>query len=327
MRAPEFWRCDGPLPRLLAPLAWGYDLAGRSRRQLVRPRRASVPVICVGNLVAGGAGKTPTALAVAERLAPQGCEVHFLTRGYGGGVRGPHRVDPARDDVRSVGDEALLLAAAAPTWVSPDRIAGARAATAAGAGALVMDDGFQNPGLVKDLALVVVDAGYGFGNRRVLPAGPLRETVARGLDRADAVALVGEDDGAADLEAEIAARGMTILRGRLEPAAAGQRLVGRRVVAFAGIARPDRLFTMLDAIGCRLVARHAFADHHRYTPDEIMRLVEQASAADAVPVTTAKDYVRLSEEARPMVEALDVRLVWRDAAVLDRLLAPLFAAG
>ncbi len=325
MRAPEFWRCDGPIPALLAPLAWGFDAAGRTRRALARPRRAPLPVVCVGNLVVGGAGKTPVALGVGARLKELGRGVHFLTRGYGGVARGPLRVDPSRHSVREVGDEALLLAAGAPTWVARDRPAGAFAAAAAGAEVVVMDDGFQNPTLVKDLSLIVVDGDYGFGNERALPAGPLREGVARGLQRADAVVLLGADAG--DVAGRIGRAARSLLRAELEPTPESRRLAGKPVVAFAGIGRPEKVFAMLDGMGCRLLGRHAFPDHHRYSPNVMMKLVEEASERGAVLVTTEKDFVRLSEEARSMVDVLRVRLAWTDAEALDRLLAPLFAPG
>ncbi len=315
MRAPEFWRRDGPWPRLLAPAAMLYALGGRLRAAMTTPWRAPVPVICVGNLVAGGAGKTPVAIAIARRLAARGMAVHCVSRGYGGRLRGPVRVDPAAHTAREVGDEPLLLAAHAATWVARDRAAGARAAYGAGAQAIVLDDGFQNPSLAKDLSLIVVDGGYGFGNGRVMPAGPLREPLLAGLGRADAVVLMGEDKGGLRPHLE---RRLPVVAARLAPG--DESLRGQRVVAFAGIGRPAKFFATLEAMGCRVVARFAVADHHRYTPDEIMQIVERAQAERAIPVTTEKDFVRLPEDARIMVRALPVRLEWADDAALDDLL-------
>ncbi len=325
MRAPEFWQRGGVVPALLAPVAWGFDLAGQARRLAVRPRRAPVPVVCIGNLVAGGAGKTPVALAVGARLRELGRGVHFLTRGYGGRAHGPLRVDPARHGAGDVGDEALLLATAAPTWVARDRPAGAFAAAHAGAEVVVMDDGFQNPALAKDLSLVVVDGAYGLGNARVIPAGPLREEATRGLARAEAVVLVGDD--VAGLVPRLADSGVTLLRAALDPTPESMRLAGKAVLAFAGIGRPEKMFATLSAMGCRMVGRIAFPDHHRYTPDQIMTTVEEAAAKQALPVTTEKDLARLPAEARSMVEVLGVGLVWRDIQVLDGLLARLFASS
>jgi tetraacyldisaccharide 4'-kinase len=325
VKAPEFWRHGGLVPALLAPLAWGYDAACRANRALVSAQRAPVPVVCVGNLVVGGAGKTPVALALGARLAALGHDVHFLSRGYGGRARGPLRVEPGRHDAREVGDEPLLLAACRPTWVARDRAAGARAAAAAGAEVVVMDDGFQNGHIAKDLSLLVVDGAYGFGNRRPMPAGPLREDVRRGLARADAAVLLGADE--AGVAARIEAAGLALLRATIAPTLDAVTLTDRPVVAFAGIARPEKFFATLEALGCRPLARRAFADHHRYDADEIMELVELAAREGATLVTTEKDHVRLPEAARPMVEVLRVRLEWAETAVLDRLLAPLFEGG
>ena len=288
---------------------------------MVRPRRAPLPVVCVGNLVAGGAGKTPVALSIGVRLKQLGRRPHFLTRGYGGRVRGPLYVNSARHTARDVGDEALLLAAVAPTWVARDRPAGALAAAAAGAEVVVMDDGYQNPHLDKDVSFVVVDAEYGFGNERLMPAGPLREDVTRGLRRCQAAVLVGTD--ANGLAERLAGHGIPLLRATLEPRLESRHLEGRALVAFAGIGRPEKVFTTLAGMGCRLLGRHAFSDHHRYDADEIMTLVEEASEKGATLVTTEKDFVRLPEEARPMVRVLGVRIVWAEPEALDRALAPL----
>jgi len=328
MKTPGFWyRPAGIKARLLGPLGSLYGAAGRLRWRLARPRAAGVPVVCVGNLTVGGAGKTPLAIAVAQRLAAAGLDPHMLTRGYRGRLPGPVQVDLGVHDAADVGDEALLLAAHVPTWRSPDRIAGARVAVAAGAGALVMDDGFQNPHLAKDVSLLAVDGAGGLGNGRVLPAGPLREPPEDGLARADAVVLVGEDaHGVAGWLAG-AAPHLPVLRARLEPEPSARQFRDASVVAFAGIARPGKFYGTLESIGARIVARFSYDDHHRYTPDELMQMAELADAADALLVTTAKDYARLPDEARALVRILAVRAVWADPAALDRVLAPVLAAA
>ncbi len=321
MRAPDFWAEDGALARLLAPLGTGYDLAGRLRRALAHPASVGIPVVCVGNLVAGGAGKTPVALALIEALGARGCKVQCLTRGYGGRVSGPHRVDPARDTAARVGDEALLLARAAPTWVARDRTAGARAAATAGAEVIVMDDGFQNPSLAKDLSFVVIDGAYGFGNGRVMPAGPLRETVPGGLARAEAVVVLGPERR--DLGARLDARpdgGPALLTARLAPRPGSERLAGRTVLAFAGIGRPEKFFATLADLGAKVVETRAFPDHHAYAPAEIESLRARAAALDACAVTTEKDAVRLSSELREGIEVLAVAVEWREPEALDALL-------
>jgi len=322
MQAPDFWSSDGAAARLLAPLGIAYDLAGRLRFALARPVACGVPVICVGNLTAGGAGKTPVALALAKRLASSGRAVHFLTRGYGGRAAGPLRVDPARHDAAEVGDEALLLARAAPTWVARDRVAGARRATQAGAEILVMDDGFQNPALKKDLFFLVVDGETGFGNGRVMPAGPLRETLARGLSRADAVVLLGPDRQAIG---QLVPEQLPVVRASLVPTGAAEDLTGRRVLAFAGIGRPEKFFTTLTQLGAKLVETRAFADHHRFKPDELDAVLARAKALAAIAVTTEKDATRLSTTYRQKVTVLPVEVAWQQADLLDRLLERLEA--
>lgn len=320
MRAPEFWARPGILPALLAPAATIWGFGAKLRQRGAKPTRAGIPVLCVGNLVAGGAGKTPTALALGALLRAQGGTPHFLTRGYGGELTGPVQVDPSKHTAADVGDEALLLAAEAPTWVSHDRVAGARAAEAAGATVIVMDDGFQNPKLAKDISFIVIDGGYGFGNGRLMPAGPLREHLSDGLARAQAVILIGEDRHgvAVQLEGKRPA-----LRARLEPDENAHRLAGRTVLAFAGIARPAKFYDTLRRLGCNIALTQDFADHHPYTPDEIMALCESASAFGALPVTTEKDLVRFPAEARGMVETVRVRLIWDDPTAIEAVLKPL----
>jgi tetraacyldisaccharide 4'-kinase len=319
MRAPDFWTRDGLVPKLLAPLSavWGRGAAWRLAA--AAPYRPPVPVICVGNLVVGGAGKTPVVEALIRRLTARGVAAHVLSRGYGGSEKGPCRVDPAHHDSRRVGDEPLLLAGLAPTWVARNRAAGAAAAVAAGAGALVMDDGFQNGTLAKTLSLLVVDGGYGFGNGRVMPAGPCREPVARGLARADAAVLVGEDR--VGIAARLAQAGLPVLGARLVPGPEAAALKGRRVVAFAGIGRPAKLFTMLGELGADVVKAVAFPDHHPYRIDEFEDLAEAAEEQGAILVTTAKDAVRLPAGLRRRFTILSIALEWRDEAALDALLA------
>ncbi|MBO6782096.1 MAG: tetraacyldisaccharide 4'-kinase [Alphaproteobacteria bacterium] len=301
---------------MLSPAGAIYDLAGRLLRAGRTPERAAVPVICIGNVVAGGAGKTPVAIAVAEMLAKR--EVAFLSRGYGGRERGPVRVDPAAHDARAVGDEPLLLARHGPTWVSANRPAGARAATGEGAGLIVMDDGFQNPSLHKDVSILVFDGETGIGNGHVMPAGPLRETLDAGFARADAAVIVGEDR--TRLSERIGSR-VPVFAARLQPTPEAEGLSGRRVLAFAGIGRPEKFFRTLAEMGCDVVATHAYADHAPYDAERIMRLCEDAAAADAIPVTTEKDLVRLPAEARAMVRAVPVILAWEEPERVAEFLA------
>jgi len=317
MQAPNFWRSDGWQAKLLSPAAWLYGLGGAIRQRSVQPKRVSVPVICVGNLVAGGAGKTPTCLSIGAMLRAQGQRVAYLTRGYRGTHPGPTRVNPETHIARDVGDEALLLAADSNTWVARDRVAGALEAVAAGADVIVMDDGYQNPSLKKDLGILVIDGPYGLGNGRLMPAGPLRESAEAGFARADAVVLIGADDH--DVASHVRGR-VPLVRAALLPQPAADHLAGKRVFAFAGIARPGKFFGTLVDIGVELVDWRAFPDHYAYRPMEIMRLIEEAASQQAVPVTTRKDWVRLPPVARDMVEVVDVTLNWRRPEAVERLM-------
>ena len=312
--APDFWARRGALSLLLAPLGCLYDAAGAARRTLTRPYRAPVPVICIGNLVAGGTGKTPVVANLARRLLARGVAVQILSRGYGGTLLGPVQVDPARHDAAEVGDEPLMLARGAPTWVARDRAAGARAAAAAGAQAILMDDGLQNPTLAKDLALVVFDGGYGFGNRRVMPAGPLRESIARGLARADAAVMLGADQTGAATRLGA----MQVLAAEPQPATTD--LAGRAFVLFAGIGRPRKFFDHFARTDARIVAAHSFPDHHRYSESELTSLADAAKQANATLMTTEKDWVRLERSWRTRIQYLPLVIAWRDEAALDRLL-------
>jgi tetraacyldisaccharide 4'-kinase len=259
-----------------------------------KPRfKSSVPVVCVGNFVVGGAGKTPIALALAKIARSCGLQPGFLTRGYGGLERGPLVVDLESPFPERVGDEALLLAAAAPTVVAHDRPAGAALLTASGVDFIIMDDGFQNPSLAKDLVFVAVDSEVGVGNRMVLPAGPMRAPFKVQLRQADALVIVG-DGAAADPLVRAAARaGRTILRARLKP----MRVRGWRknpILAYAGIGRPEKFFSSLADIKAPVAKTMAFADHHRYTEVEAERLIAHADAAGLRLVTTEKDFARLT---------------------------------
>lgn len=299
-------------------------MAARARMAAVSPWKAPVPVLCIGNLVAGGSGKTPVALSLGARLAASGLDVHFLSRGYSGSVRGPLRVDPGRHNAGEVGDESLLLAACAPAWISVDRPAGARLAAEDGAGVIVMDDGFQNPSLCKDVSLLVADGGYGFGNGRVIPAGPLRESIETGLIRANAVIVIGDDEaGVADQVSRLSAKELPVLHARVRPGPEADRLKDRDVVAFAGIGMPEKFFSTLRAVGCRLVAAHPFPDHYPYAEEDISRLRARARQTESLLVTTAKDAARLPANQRQDIEVLTIAIEWDDETALKSVLEPL----
>jgi tetraacyldisaccharide 4'-kinase len=317
MRAPEFWTKERPLDRtltaVLAPAGWLYGATVAYKAAHARPYRARAKVICIGNLTAGGTGKTPVAIAIAQFLAARSVRPFFLTRGYGGANRTARLVDPQTDDAASVGDEALLLAAAAPTIVSPDRAAGARLAEGDNADVIVMDDGHQNFSLTKDLSFVVVDAEQGFGNGRLIPGGPLREPVAKGLARADAAIIVGKK------EMTVPGFSRPVLRARVAPPCS-EIMRGRRVVAFAGIGRPDKFFRTLRQADAHITATRSFSDHHRYTARELADLHNLADQKSAMLVTTEKDFVRLAPDERRDIQYLSVMAVFENETALAHML-------
>jgi tetraacyldisaccharide 4'-kinase len=292
MREPAFWWRNGG-GSLLAPLAAIYGAVAWSRIQ-AQGKPAGVPVICLGNLTAGGAGKTPAALAVAHLLLAAHERPFFLSRGYGGKLAGPVRIDPSFHHSADVGDEPLMLARLAPTIVARDRVAGARVARATGSSVIVMDDGFQNPSLTKDLAILLVDGRRGIGNGRVIPAGPLRAPLDIQIARAQALVVVGPPDGAAKVLATARRHGVTVFHSRLEADRNSLAALGKRkVLAFAGIGNPDKFFATLTEAGIEVAERLSFPDHHRYTAAQAQALIARAQEQNLVLITTEKDHVRL----------------------------------
>lgn len=324
MRAPGYWFTSPERPaivaRLLAPLGWLYGQA--TARRLRRPGYwAGVPVICIGNLGAGGAGKTPTVIALAWRLMARGLAVHVVSRGYGGSLAGPVLVEERHHTAAEVGDEPLLLSSMLPVWVSRDRAAGVRAAEAAGAGVILMDDGFQNPSVKPALSVVVVDAARGFGNGRMIPAGPLREPVSVGLARADMVLAIGDPAAQAKFWAEWGGKiTLPVLTGALQPLATGMDWQGTRALAFAGIADPARFFATLRGLGADVLRAEALADHEPLSEALLRRLEGEAQALGAEMVTTEKDAARLPRGWLAKVLVLVVRLEVEDWTALDQAL-------
>jgi len=294
MHEPDFWyRPSSWMSRLLMPLAAIYGaIAGhRLQREGVD---AGIPVLCVGNYHAGGAGKTPTVLALAKLLRDLDETPVVLSRGYGGRLQGPVTVDPDRHGAADVGDEPLMLARTIPVVVARDRLDGVALARSQGATVIVMDDGFQNPAVAKDASLIVIDAQRGLGNGCVFPAGPLRAPLLPQIARTDALIVVGDGAGAGEVAAAVTARGKPVLSANLKANDASiASLAGKRVAAFAGIGDPNRFFRTLRASGIEVVLEQAFADHHAFSQSEIETLIAQATREALTLVTTEKDLARL----------------------------------
>ena len=327
MREPRFWHgASSVQSNLLKPLAALYG-AVAARRMQREGMHAGVPVICVGNYHVGGAGKTPTVLALAKLLRDLGETPVVLSRGYGGKLRGPVKVDPSRHAAADVGDEPLMLAATLPVVVSRQRADGVPMARSLAASVILMDDGFQSPAVAKDASLIVIDAGRGLGNGQVFPAGPLRAPLKPQLARTDALIIVGNGTAAEAVAAGIAAQDRPVLRAHLVPDEASvNSLRGRRVLAFAGIGDPARFFNTLQASGVEVVRSRAFADHHAFSNAEIESLIAEAGRDALTLVTTEKDLARLwsggglPDWAKQIVP-FAVTLEFEDAARLRKFVA------
>ncbi|NUJ80858.1 tetraacyldisaccharide 4'-kinase [Methylocystis sp. FS] len=317
MRAPAFWREDGATARLLSPLGALYGAIARKRLACDAPR-ANLPTIVVGGLTAGGDGKTPLAIALAQRLKAAGERPALLTRGYRRrrGGTSSFVVDLTRHGADEIGDEALLLARVAPTIVGADRIASADLAQRLGATVVLLDDGFHSRRIAPDLTLIVIDSDYGAGNGRCIPAGPLRAPLDAQLAAADILVVIGNGARARDIAARAS---KPVFAARLAPDAnAAEAMQGARVVAFAGIARPEKFFSLLEASGAEVAARVSFADHRQFTQRDCATLSKLRQEQGARLVTTEKDAARMGGQLATLgVDTLPVTLVFDDAVVLD----------
>ncbi|MEJ0062601.1 MAG: tetraacyldisaccharide 4'-kinase [Alphaproteobacteria bacterium] len=319
MRQPRFWQEKGhPASTMLGPVAFTWNAAGKLRRLITRQRKTPIPSICVGNVTVGGAGKTPVTIAIAEILRELGGLPAIATRGYGARIgHGVVHVDPLYHTAADVGDEPLLLVRAAPCYVSHDRYQAALAAKIGGASHVIFDDGMQNPRLAYDAVFLVIDGGYGIGNGLILPAGPLRESLADALKRCHAVVIIGEDlHGVA---AHIPA-GKPVFRAAVVPEFLPDLPPSGKFLAFAGIARPEKFFETCRNAGLHLAGTESFADHYPYTATDMETLDKQAVALNAGLLTTAKDAVRLPADWAGRVKTLAVKLQFDDPRTIRQFL-------
>jgi len=309
--------------RLLAPAGWLYAKATAWRLAHGHPWKAPVPVICVGNLTAGGAGKTPVVRDLAKRLRERGRNPAVLSRGYGGRESGPLEVEPGRHQAADVGDEPLLLARDTACWIAQDRAAGARAMIAKGIDVIIMDDGLQNTSLIQNLKLVVVDGITGFGNGHAIPAGPLREDIKAGIARADALIVIGDDKHGIT---ETFSNQINCLQANVEVVDSAS-LSRIRFAAFAGIGRPEKFKASLIQAGADVLEFRGFADHHAFSEPEITRLIARAEELGVPLVTTEKDWVRLDPKWQSQINAIEINISWKDEAAVTSLLNTLKRHG
>ncbi|OJX10536.1 MAG: tetraacyldisaccharide 4'-kinase [Caedibacter sp. 37-49] len=305
MRAPLFWQNKNSFyETLLSPFSLIYRFITLQREHFTTPTKVSIPVICIGNITLGGTGKTPLVIMLAQALKEQAFKPHILSRGYRGKLKGPLLVDVARHTAKEVGDEPLLLAQVAPTWIAKDKVQGARAAIKAGAEVLLLDDGLQNPNLHKDCSIIVVNGDYGLGNERVFPAGPLRESIKSAFKKSKIIVVMGQDKY--DLKNKW--KGIcSTFQGELQADTDDiQVLKNKPLYAFAGIGYPEKFFNMLYNKGLHIVGQKAFPDHHTFTTKDLDELRLQADQFKAQLVTTAKDLVRLPFKAQKEIKTIRV---------------------
>lgn len=323
MKQPKFWAQGGWASALLTPASWFYRAGAGLHRAIATPWHAPIPVICIGNVTAGGAGKTPLALEIGRRLSARGQMTHFVSRGYGGAHKGPLQVIPEIHNASQVGDETLLLANVAPTWIAANRTLSIAAAAAAGADVVVMDDGFQNPSIAKDISILVFDGRFGLGNGKILPAGPLREPLVKALKRADAAVIIGVDETGV----------LNAIDGYLPVFAASFATTtsppkqDHPVFAFAGIGRPTKFFQSLEDAGYSIAGQRSFADHHPYSDADLKCLRRDAETLGAMLITTEKDLIRITPENRINISALTITIEWVDETTFDSFLDSLCNHG
>lgn len=320
-RTPHFWNKRQWISYVLIPISWVWTRIAQWNEGNIKPESVSVPVICIGNLVMGGAGKTPTVIALVDLLKKMGHIPHILSRGYGAYIRNTIQVNPDKHNYLQVGDEPLLLAHAAPTWAGPDRVQSAKAAISHGATILVMDDGLQNPSLEKDLSFIVVDSIQGIGNGMVFPAGPLREPIEVGASRAQAMIIIGDDDSSFEFIDQQFAAKITCLKKNLD------KSQNKRIVAFAGIGYPEKFRHTLSENEFEICQFVEFADHHPYTIHDMIKLIKIADQYEAVLLTTTKDWLRIPNHYRNIVESLPISLKFDEPEKIQKFLTRIVGKG
>jgi len=313
MRTPDFWKYRTLISSLLLPASLLYSLGVMIRIALTTPQKFPVHIICIGNLVAGGAGKTPVAISLGKLLKAQGKKAFFLSRGYKSQNSGTLKVDKTLHTALEVGDEPLLLAEVLPTIVSKNRIAGIEAAIKQGAEIIIMDDGFQNPTIHKDVSLLVIDGMYGFGNQRLIPAGPMRETIKQAVKRASCLIMMGEDE---QQILTLFPDSLPVLYAKTTPVIVNPKITTENIIAFCAIARPRKFYRTLQEIGCQIKETFSYPDHYVFKKSDLDRIVEKARIHNALMVTTEKDFVKLPAEMQLKVTAIPITVTFADESSL-----------
>jgi len=319
LKAPKFWynKENTIYSNLLYPFSLVFKFGTKVRNFLSIKKISPIPTICIGNIVVGGAGKTPVSMKICKMLTFAGYNPHFISKGYASVIKESTLVEPWHSP-KSVGDESLLLAEIAPTWIGVDRIKSANSAKKDGADCLIMDDGFQNPSIGKDFSIIVVDGEQEFGNKRVIPAGPLRESIRRGLSRTNLVVVIGNLSN--ELKKMIPAI-IPIFKAKFEINKDNEIFKGKNVTAFAGIAYPNKFFKTLEAQGAKVIKKISYPDHYIYDENDLLSLAEIANKAKSILVTTKKDFVRIPKLYRPMIHTLDGEIVFEKEKLLTELLS------
>ncbi len=319
LKAPKFWylKKDTILSSSLYPLSLLFRFGTKIRNLVSKKNQSPLPTICVGNIVVGGAGKTPVALKIGELLIKSGYKPHFISKGYAGLTKISTLVK-SWHSATSVGDESILLSEVAPTWVGNDRINSSILAKSEGSDCLIMDDGFQNPNIQKDFSIIVINSEQEFGNRRVMPSGPLRESIKRGLSRTNLVIVIGNPSE--EIKKTVPDH-IPIIESNFEIKKENKSFKGQKIVAFAGIAYPEKFFNSLKDQGANIIKEISYPDHHIYNENDLLSLVETANKTQSILVSTKKDYVRIPKSYRSLVNTLEGEIIFKDEQLLREILS------
>ena len=318
LKAPKFWylKKDTFLSRSFYPLSLLFRLGTKFRNVISYTNKFTFPVICIGNIVVGGAGKTPVAIKIGELLKFAGYNPHFISKGYAGVIKKSTLVE-AWHSPKSVGDEPLLLSQIAPTWIGKDRNSSIKLAKKKGADCIIMDDGFQNPTIHKDFSIVVINASQEFGNKRVMPAGPLRESIARGLSRTNLIIVIGEIKNS--LQKNIPDH-IPVIQAKFKINNENKIFKGQKITAFAGIAYPEKFFTSLGEQGAKIIKEITYPDHHIYSENDLLSLAEIANKNQSILVSTEKDFVRVPKSYRSLVNTLEGKIYFEKENIIKEIL-------